>query len=240
MKKSKTPKNVDPLRPIQFQVLNPKLFKGITPFPPRYNCRLACSLVGNIVAASSPTVYYLTANTALTPFSGGGWPGVLTSSTATLCPAGFSNLCAAAGPYYNFLIRSHHLRVRMVPATSSDLITYAICSYPINPSANAPTGVPDMLAEPRCVSTRAAGGSTLTEISRSDKVSVIYGRQDLAIELDTQWSGSAVGNPGNPTRYYLGWTTSNGGTNGGAISYEVDLVQDIEFWNLQNGQLLDV
>lgn len=211
--------------------------KGI-PFPQRYRTNFRCSIIGNIVAASSPTVYLCSTNSLYLPFAGGGWPGVLVASISTLQPCGFSNLVSSTGPYNNYRVTGSSIRVRIIPANAADMITYVV--VPGN-SGSAPTTVSDALAEPRAKSNRASAGGTLTEISHSINIASFLGVNASAISNDLVgiFSGSYNAGPTQHPYWYLAWTTSNGGTVGGALSYEIELIFEAELFNLNNGALLD-
>jgi hypothetical protein len=211
--------------------------RGI-PFPQRYRTNFRCSILGNIVAASSPTVYLCSTNSLYLPFAGGGWPGVNVASIATLQPCGFSNLIGSNGPYNNYRVTGSSIRVRIIPASAADMITYTVT--PGN-QGSAPTTVSDALAEPRTKSQRASAGGSLTEINHAMNVASFLGVNSQAISNDLVglFSGSYNSGPTQHPYWYVAWTTSNGGTVGGALSYEIELIFEAELFNLNNGALLD-
>lgn len=207
------------------------------PFPPRYRTRVRTCIQGNIVAATAPAVYTVSGNSAYHPFAGGGWPGVLVASIATLNPAGFSNLCASLGPYSNYRVYKSFIKVRMTPTVATDVVTFCLGC----PAGAVFTSVSDGLAEARTKSTIAQSGATLQSIEHAMSTSTFFGVSEAAIQSDVVGIYSAAYNA-SPTQgwlWNLAWTTSNGGTLGGAVSYEVEILHDIEFWNLLTGSLLD-
>jgi hypothetical protein len=211
--------------------------RGI-PFPQRWNTSIRVAIMGNLTAATTPAVYFARGNAANTPFLGGGWPGVLTSSITSLNPAGFKNLCSNVGPYNNYRVFGSKIRVRFVASAATDLITYTVT--PGN-TGSAPSGVPDALAEPRTKSTRTQGGASLTEIKHSMLTSTFLGLGPLSVRDDFTGvlTGAYNSQPSAQFYWYVGWSTSNGGTLGAAMSYEVEIIYDLEFFNLNAGALLD-
>lgn len=211
--------------------------RGI-PFPQRYRTKLRCSITGNLVAATSPSVYYVSGNSAYLPFAGGAWPGVVVASTATLQPCGFSNLCSSAGPYNNWRCYSSQIRAKMVSGSVTDMITYTLT--PGN-TGSSPSTVSDALAEPRTKSASTQGGAASQGITHGYDLTNFLGLGPYAIRDDMigVLSGSYVAAPTQQFRWYLCWTTSNGGTLGAAASYTIEMFFDVEFFNLNAGALLD-
>lgn len=212
--------------------------KGV-PFPPRFQTHMKASIVGNIVAATAPAVYSFIGNSPYLPFSGGGWPGVLTASTATLMAAGFRNLCSSTGPYQNYRVFSSTARIRMISGALTDIVTYTL--QPIVANFGPPTTVADAIAESRCISTRTQGGAMLTQLQKTVDATTLFGVTPIAIKNDVSGIFSAAYNA-SPTQifgWYVCWTTQNGGTLGAALAYEVDVMFDVEFYNLNTGALLD-
>lgn len=212
--------------------------RGI-PFPQRYRTVHRCSITGNIVAASSPGVFSAAGSSMYLPFSGGGWPGVLTASIATLMPAGFRNLCSSTGPYNNYRCYGSSFKMTMQPTALTDVITFTLT--PFIAALGAPTGVSDALAEPRTKKAVAVGGAKSSTLNSNVSVANLYGVLESAIHDDVAGIFSAVYNAG-PTQYigwYVAWTTSTGGTNGAAIGYTAEMLFDVEYFNLNGGALLD-
>jgi hypothetical protein len=212
--------------------------KGI-PFPPRYRTSLRIGIVGSVAATTAPTVYSCTANNLYLPFNGGGWPSVQVASIATAMPAGFRNLCNSNGPYYNYRVYGSRIKAAMTAVSSADVIVYTL--LPTN-AALGPSSVADAKAEPRCKETRTQGSSVMTILKHQISVAEFFGVTKQTVQCDTVGLYSAAYNAA-PTQiigWFLNWTTQAGGTTNGIISYEIDMVIDVEFFNLQYGALADV
>jgi len=211
--------------------------KFICPFSPRYRTKLRVAIQGNIVAASLPGVYTVSGNSLYLPFSGGVWPGVVIASIATLQPAGYSNLCANLGPYRNYRVYRSTLTVRCVPSLATDIVTIAVGV----PTGVVFTSVSDALAERGTQSTIVQSGAQVKTLSKTQTTANVFGITPSTVENEVVGLYSAVYNA-QPTQSWLfnfAWTTSNGGTLGGNMSYEAEVVFDAEFWGLQTGSLLD-
>jgi len=196
------------------------------------------AITGNIVAASTPGVFSAAAESYL-PFAGGGWPGVVTASIATVMPAGFRNLCSSTGPYNNHRCFGSSFSITMQPTAVTDVITFTLT--PLIASLVAPQGVPDALAEPRTRKAVVTGGARSRTVKTVTSVQEIFGVQESTVHNDVIGVFSAVYNasPSQFVGWYVCWTTSTGGTNGAAIGYTAEMLLDVEFYNLNAGSLLD-
>jgi hypothetical protein len=212
--------------------------KFICPFPLRYRTKLRTAFQGNIVAGTVFTSsYWAQANTMKTPFAGGNWPGVIVANITTLNPAGFSNLCSATGPYRGFRVLSASMQLRLIPTNVTDVITFVLGV----PNGNLFTTVSDGLAEPRTSSSIAQAGATLRSITKHADVADYFGvpKQSVLDDPTGIFSGQYNTNPTRGMFFNVAWTTQTGAVPLGPISYEVEMVQEVEFWDLLTGDLLD-
>jgi hypothetical protein len=211
--------------------------RGI-PFPQRYRTSLRCCIQGNLVTGAIPGVYYVSGNSAYLPYNGGSWPGVIIASTFTLQPCGFSNLCTSTGPYNNWRCYSSQIRARLTSGSLADIITYTVT--PGN-TGSAVTGVADALAEPRTKSAMTQGGATQTQIRHKFNITDFLGIGPYAVRDDMVglFSGSYNAAPTQQFRWNFAWTTSNNAALVAPASYEIEMLYDVEFFNLNAGALLD-
>lgn len=200
---------------------------------------MRCAITGNIVAGTFPSVYKLSGNTLYIPLLGGSWPGVLTASIATLNPCGFSNLCTSTGPYNNFRVYGSKIKITF-QAVGADSVTFTLTPLTA-PTSSVPTGVADILAEPRTKRKMLTGGSKSMTLTSEMKVQELYGisKETIANDVIGVLSGTYNTSPTQTIAWYVCWTTSTGVATVGAIGYEVEVIYDAEFFNLNAGALKD-
>lgn len=206
-----------------------------SPFPARFRTVFTSYITGSILAADAIAAgrYYVSLNGPQLPWSGGGWPHVLTSNLTTLNPLGYSTMLNAnmylAGRCY-----ASSISVEFLPQALTDTIECTVTpSYANGTPATVDVAMASPFTKQQFFSSSKSNSKNSGPIKNYQTVHRQLGVSKRAVEDDLSGQLNFAVN-GDPTRQFywvVNWAAPDAANLAAACEYRCKVRYYVEMFN---------
>jgi len=212
--------------------------KQLLPFPVRYRCRLHTSIYGNYAAGFTTGQTYVHMNRAYLPFAGGAWANP-SQSLATLNPTGYSSL-GNVHMYNGVRVLKARCDIEFLPLSVLDSIIVTITpSLTTNNPADPNVGMTQPFKKTVLFSSDKVNGKrNMLSLSGTQHKFAGCAKKAIDYDLSYQYCHIYNGSPATPIYYVCNFQTPSLVNTAQQMDYRVDLIQDVEFFNMVQAEMI--
>lgn len=214
--------------------------KRLNPYPRRYVTKIHSSVYGAFPANSSVGNSSIFVNSRL-PYAGSGLPSLTSPSVSTLGGTGFNNLCNA-NFYRGYRVTGFRMTIEFIPQASGDSVVATITPSTLT---TLPASTPTALSQPFTKKGNFSSNKNNTNTKRGNAISLsmklhnFFGVNKMIYDnaLDTTSQSAYNANPTRAVYVIINWNTMDSVVLSSNLEYRLDLVQDIQFFEQDAGNL---